>query len=203
MRHGGRGYNGPDSFEEFLDMHGDWIWLALPLVVAAIVAILVYFSKTRRNLLRMRIDLEKTWAAIDALLKQRHDDIPKLLGTCRGYMPHDHEAFEPIARARADYQKARTLQEKSLANIAMAGAVEGIFKIAADYPGLKSNNNFVKLRKQNAELERNLEEHQEFFNELVNTYNRRVRRFPGSLVARRAHLATREPIPNPEMGDEV
>jgi LemA protein len=184
-------------------MHGHWIWITMPVVILTVVGTMVYFSKTRRNLLRLRIDLDKTWAGIDALLKQRHDEIPKLLGTCRGYMPQDHEAFEPVTRARADYVKAQTLQEKSLANIAMVGALEGVFKIAADYPGLKSNNNFVKLRRQNAELEQNIEEHQELFNERVHSYNRRIQRFPGSMVARRAHLEPRAPIPNPEMADET
>ncbi len=184
-------------------MHGIWIWLAVPLAVAAILAFLAYLSNTRRSLLRMRIDMDKTWAGIDALVKQRHDEIPKLLGTCRGYMPHDHKAFEPVARARNDYQKARTMQEKSLANIAMTGALDGIFKIAEANPGLKSNTSFVKFRKQNAELERNLEEHQEIFNEMVKTYNRRIRRFPGSMVAHRSRMEPRQPIPNPEMGDEV
>jgi LemA protein len=178
------------------------IWLSLSIVVLAVLGILIYSSKTRRSLLRLRIDLDKTWAGVDALLKQRHDDLPKLLGTCRGYMPQDHPAFEPIARARADYLKASTLQEKALANIAMAGAVEGLFKVAGDYAGLKSNNSFQKLRKQNAELENSIDEQQELFNELVSTYNRRIRRFPDSMVARRAHLRPREPIPNPEMGDE-
>lgn len=184
-------------------MHGDWIWLAVPLAVAAILAFLAYLSNTRRTLLRMRIDMDKTWAAIDALVKQRHDEIPKLLGTCRGYMPHDHEAFDPAARARSDYHKARTMQEKALANTAMAGALEGILKIAADHPGLKSNTNFVKFRKQNTELERSIEEHQVIFNEMVKTYNRRIRGFPGSMVARRSRLEPRQPIPNPEMGDEA
>jgi LemA protein len=184
-------------------MHGHWIWIAVPVIILAVVGMVGCLSRTRRSLLRLRIDLDKTWAGIDALLKQRHDEIPKLLGTCRGYMPQDHEAFEPMARARADYMKARTLQEKSLANIAIAGALEGIFKASADYPGLKSNNSFVKFRKQNAELERNIDEQQELFNELVHTYNRRLRRFPGSMVARRAHLGTRAPIPNPEMADEA
>lgn len=184
-------------------MHSYWIWIAVPVVVLAFVGILVYLSRGRRNLLRLRIDLDKTWAGVDALLKQRHDELPKLLGTCRGYMPHDDEAFEPITRARADYLKARTMQEKSLANIAMAEAIEGLFKVAADYPGLKSNTNFVKLRKQNAELERTIEEQQEFFNELVNAYNRRIRRFPDSIIARRARLEPRVPIPNPGMGDQA
>ena len=184
-------------------MHVNWIWLALPIIVLAIVGVLAYLSRARRNLLRLRIDLDKAWAGVDALLKQRHDEIPKLLGTCRGYMPHDHPAFEPVARARADYIKARMLQEKTLANLAMAGAVEGLFKIAGDYPGLKSNNSFVKLRKQNAELEKTIEEQQELFNELVNTYNRRIRRFPDSLVAHRAHLQPREWIPNPGTDDEA
>ena len=164
---------------------------------------LVYLSRGRRNLLRLRIDLDKTWAGVDALLKQRHDELPKLLGTCRGYMPHDHEAFEPIARARADYLKARTMQEKALANIAMAGAIEGLFEVAANYPGLKSNTSFVKLRKQNEELERSVEEQQEFFNELVSAYNQRIRQFPSSIIARRARLEPRDPIPNPEMGDQA
>jgi LemA protein len=197
------GYNGSDSPKELSDMHGDWIWLAVPLAVAAILAFLAYLSNTRRSLLRMRIDMDKAWAGIDALVKQRHDEIPKLLGTCRGYMPHDHEAFEPVGRARSDYQKARTMQEKSLANIAMTVAMEGIFKIAADHPGLKSNTNFVKFRKQNAELDRNLEEHQELFNEMVKTYNRRIRGFPVSMVARRYRLEPRQTIPNPETGNQA
>jgi LemA protein len=184
-------------------MHGHWIWIAASIVALAVIGILAYFSKVRRNLLRLRIDLDKTWAGVDALMKQRHDEIPKLLGTCRGYMPQDHEAFAPIIRARADYLKARTLQEKTLADIAMGGAIEGLFKTAADYSGLKSNNNFVKLRKQNAELERNIDEQQEFFNELVGTYNRRIRQFPNSLVASRAHLKPRDPIPGHDAGDEA
>jgi len=184
-------------------MNGAWVWIAVLAAVLIVVGIQVYFSRARRNLLRLRIDLDKTWAGIDSLLKQRNDEIPKLLGTCRGYMPQDHEAFEPITRARRDYLKARTMQEKALADLAMAGALESIFKVAADYPGLKSNNNFVKIRKQNADLERGIEEQQEFFNELVSAYNLRIRSFAGSIVARRAQLKPRERIPNPGVGDEA
>ena len=184
-------------------MHGPWLWSAVAVAVLVILGMQVYFSRTRRALLRLRIDLDKTWAGIDSLLKQRHDEIPKLLGTCRGYLPHDHEAFEPITRARRDYLKAHTMQEKSLADFAMAGALQTVFKIAADHPELKSNNNFIKLKKQNADLERSIEEQQEFFNELVSGYNQRIRRFPGSIVARRAHLEPREQIPNPAMGSEA
>lgn len=183
-------------------MHGDWMWIVVTVIALAIMGILINLSRIRRNLLRLVIDMDKTWAGIDALMKQRHDEIPKLLGTCRGYLPHDHEAFEPIARARADYLKARTLQEKTLANIAMQGALEGLFKLAGKYPDLKSNNSFVSFRKQNTELEKNIEEQQELFNELVKTYNLRIRRFPGSMVAHRANLKQREPIPNPEMAED-
>lgn len=184
-------------------MHSNWIWYALPIAALVIVGVLACLSRARRNLLRLRIDLDKTRAGVDALYKQRHDELPKLLGTCRGYMPHDHPAFEPIVRARADYVNARTLQEKALANIAMAGAIESLLKVAADYPGLKSNNSFVKIRRQNAELQKNIREQQEFFNEIANTYNRRIRRFPDSLVARRAHLQPRERIPNPATDDKA
>lgn len=180
-------------------MHDNLIWLWISIVVLAILGILIYFSRVRRSLLRLRINLDKTWAAIDALLKQRHDEIPKLLGTCRGYMPLDHPAFEPVTRARTDYVNARTMQEKMLANIAMEGAIEELFKIADSFPGLKSNNNFMKFRKHNAELETNINEQQELFNELVQTYNRRIRSFPNSLVASRAHLQLRERIPVPDL----
>lgn len=183
-------------------MHDSLLWLALVVVALAFLAILVYFSRTRRSLLRLRIDLDKAWAGVDALIKQRHDELPKLLGTCRGYMPHDHPAFDPVMRARTDYLNAQTLQEKALANIAMAGAIEGLFEIAGEFPGLKSNNNFVKLRKQDGELEQNIEEQQEIFNELVDAYNRRIRRFPELVVARRAHLQLRERIPAPGTGNE-
>jgi len=184
-------------------MNGAWLWIAVLVAIVIAVGVQVYFSRTRRNLLRLRIDLDKTWAGIDSLLKQRNDEIPKLLGTCRGYMPQDHEAFEPVTRARRDYLKAQTMQEKSLADFAMAGALEMLFKAAADYPGLKSNNNFVKLKKQNADLERGIEEQQEFFNELVSAYNHHIRSFAGSIVARRARLETRERIPSPDVGEQA
>jgi len=184
-------------------MPGYFIGLALAIGVLAVLGILAYFSKARRSLLRLRIDLDKTGAGVDALLKHRHDELPKLLGTCRGYMPHDHPAFGAIAQARADYLKARTLQEKALANIAMADAVKGLFKIAGDYPGLKSNNSFTKLRKQNADLESNIDEQQEFYNQLVKTYNRRIRRFPDSLAARRARLEAREPMAHAAVDDQA
>ena len=182
-------------------MYNYLTWFGLSILVLATVGILIYLSKTRRSLLRLRIDLDKTWASVDALIKQRHDELPKLLGTCRGYMPHDHPAFEPIAQARADYLKASTLREKALTHIAMADAIEDLFKIAGGYPGLISNSNFTKLRKQNAELKNDIDEQQELFNQLVQAYNIRIRRFPASLAARRAHLEPREPIPNSEMGD--
>lgn len=175
-------------------MHGDFLWIVLPIVVLVILGILVHFSRARRSLLRLRIDIEKTGAGIDALLKHQHDELPKLLGTCRGYMPHDHPAFDSITRARVDYLKAQTLQEKTRAGVAMASAIKNLFKIAGDLPGLKSNNSFVKIRKQNSELETSIEEQQELFNALVSTYNRRIRRFPESIPARMAHLGPREPI---------
>src|SRR5579885_3165757 len=109
---------------------------------------------------------------------------------------------------RAHYESTDRLSQsanaagKALANLALAGAIEGLFKIAGEFPGLKSNANFIKLRKQDAELGKSIEEQQEFFNELVRSYNRRIRRFPVSLVARRARLEMREPLPDPEMGDE-
>lgn len=184
-------------------MHAEWIGLAGAIVALVIMAIVVHLSRGRRSLLQLRIEIEKTGAGVDALLKHRNDELPKLIGTCRGYMPHDHPALDSIARTRTDYLKARTLQEKAIANVAARDALKNLFKIAGEYPGLKSNNSFVKLRKQNAELEKNIEEQQELFNELANSYNRRIRRFPESLMARRAHLQPREPIPNPASEDEA
>lgn len=184
-------------------MHGDFLWLALPIVVLVILGILFYLSRSRRSLLRLRIEIEKTGAGFDALLKHRHNELPKLLGTCRGYMPHDHPAFDAIARARSNYMKAQTLQEKTLANEGMAAAIKDLFKIAGDFPGLKSNNSFAKLKEQNAEIETNIEEQQDLFNELVKAYNRRISHFPESIPARMAHLEPRKPIAAPGTGSNV
>lgn len=178
-------------------MHGDLLWLVLVIVAVVIVGFFAYLSKARRNLLRLRIEIDKTGASVDALVKHRHDELPKLLGTCRGYMPHDHPAFESIAQARKNYLGAHTLQEKTVANAAMADAVKKLFEIAGDYQGLKSNNNFVKFRKQNADLETSIEEQQELFNALVDSYNKRIRRFPESLAANMAHLEPRQLIAPP------
>ncbi|MEJ2009346.1 MAG: LemA family protein [Acidobacteriota bacterium] len=184
-------------------MRGDFLWLVLPIIVLVVLGILAYLSKARRNLLRLRIEIDKTGASLDALLKHRHDELPKLIGTCRGYMPHDHPAFEALGTARGDYLKAHTLQEKTLANLAMAGAIENLFKCAGDFAGLKSNSNFAKFRKQNSELETGIEEQQDLFNALVSSYNTRIRRFPESIAARMAHLEPRQPIADLNPGSEA
>jgi len=147
------------------------------------IGVLVYTVILYNELVRLRNDNDRAWANIDVLLKQRHDEIPNLVETVKGYMQHEQQTLLAVTQARAASMNAVSIGQKATADLMMTGALRGLFAVAENYPQLKANENFLKLQTRITELEERIADRREFFNDDVNTYNTRIGQIPEVFVA--------------------
>jgi LemA protein len=164
-------------------------WTATFFLVAGL---LTYVVMLYNELVRLRNDNDRAWANIDVLLKQRHDEIPNLVATVKGYMQHERQALESVAQARAAAISAITISQKAQADLLLTGALRGLFAVAENYPQLKANDNFLRLQNRISELEERIADRREFFNDDVNTYNTRINQIPEVFLASFMGLKPRE-----------
>ena len=157
----------------------------------AIVACMVYLVTIYNGLVALKNDIDKSWANIDVLLKQRHDELSKLLDTTKGYLDFERDTLTKITQARSQYQQAVTIAQKAQADQSMTSALHGFFAVAENYPELKANSNFQMLQKRISELESQIADRREFYNDCVNTFNIRIQQVPDTLVAGLMHLTPR------------
>ena len=148
-----------------------------------IVGVLVYGVIIYNELVRLRNDNDRAWANIDVLLKQRHDEIPNLVETVKGYMQHEQQTLLAVTQARAASMNAASIGQKATADLMLTGALRGLFAVAENYPQLKANENFLKLQSRISELEERIADRREFFNDDVNTYNTRIGQIPEVFLA--------------------
>jgi LemA protein len=161
--------------------------VALAAVGFAVYAIIIY-----NELVRLRNDNDRAWANIDVLLKQRHDEIPNLVETVKGYMQHERQTLLAVTQARTASVSAATVGQKAQADLLVAGALRGLFAVAESYPDLKANQNFLKLQTRISELEERIADRREFFNDDVNTYNTRIKQVPDMFLANMMNLKARD-----------
>ena len=151
------------------------------LLVAVVYAVMIY-----NNLVQVKHNVSKAWANIDVLLKQRHDELPKLVETCKQYMKFEQDTLTRVMEARAKVFSAREAQ-----NIPQLGQAEGalratlgnLFALAEAYPDLKTNQTFQQLQTRISSLENAIADRREFYNESVNVNNVRIEQFPDSIIA--------------------
>jgi LemA protein len=160
-------------------------------LVLFIVGVLVYSVMLYNELVRLRNDNDRAWANIDVLLKQRHDEVPNLVETVKGYMQHEQQTLLAVTQARAASVNAASIRQKAQADLQMTGALGSLFAVAENYPELKANQNFLKLQTRITELEEHIADRREFFNDDVNTYNTRIGQIPYVFVASFMHLKPR------------
>jgi LemA protein len=161
-------------------MTGTLILLGIT-VVALIYGITLY-----NNLVQLKHSVAKAWANIDVLLKQRHDELPKLVEVCKQYKQFEQETLQRVIEARSMVQTARQGQD-----IEALGKAEGmlrmglgnIFAVAEAYPDLKTNQNFMQLQTRITGLENGIADRRELYNESVNIYNVGIEQFPAVLIA--------------------
>jgi LemA protein len=163
--------------------------LAMFLFVAGV---LVYAVILYNSLVRLRNENDRAFANIDVLLKQRHDEIPNLVETVKGYMQHEQQTLLAVTQARAASMNAASIGQKALADLKMESALRGLFAVAENYPQLKANENFLKLQTRISELEERIADRREFFNDDVNTYNTRIGQIPDVFIASMMSLKPRQ-----------
>jgi LemA protein len=133
------------------------------------------------------VSLRQIWrgalADIDVQLKQRHDLIPNLVETVKGYASHESTVFEKVTEARANAVKANGLQEKTAAEGVLNGALANLYAVAENYPQLKANENFRQLQDELGDLENKIAASRRFFNNAVAEYNSSIAQFPSVLFA--------------------
>ncbi len=159
---------------------GTIITLAV-LVVVAVYAITIYNA-----LVQLKHNVTKAWANIDVLLKQRHDELPKLIETCKQYMKFEQDTLTRVIEARSKVSTAReaqNIQALGQAETGMRAALGSLFALAEAYPDLKANQNFQQLQTRISSLENAIADRREFYNESVNVNNVRVEQFPDAIVA--------------------
>ena len=157
------------------------------LVWIVIAVVTLYFVITYNSLVSIRNNVEKAWSNINVLLKQRNDELPKLIDTCKQYMQHEQATLEKVIQARAQVNTASNEH-----NMAALGQAEGmlrsglgsLFAVAENYPDLKSNQNFLMLQTRITGLENQIADRREFYNDSVYINNVRIQQFPDMIVAK-------------------
>ena len=157
-------------------------------ILALCLAVIVYLVGIYNGLVGLRENVKVAWANIDVLLKQRHDELPKLVETCKRYMQFEQDTLQKVMRARASVSQA-----SSTGNVAAVGAAEEqlragvgrLFAVAENYPQLKTDETFKLLQGRITALEESIADRRELYNDQVNLNNIRVRVFPDVVIAQK------------------
>ena len=142
-----------------------------------------YFIQINNSLVLLKNQVSKSWSNIDIILKQRFDEIPQLIEIINQFVSHEKKIIDNIINARSLYSKARSENEKMLANQQLNKGMVNFMAIGENYPELKSNSNFIQLQSRLSELEESLAHRREHYNDSVTNYNTMIEQFPSSIVA--------------------
>jgi LemA protein len=159
------------------------------IIVAALAAVLLFLLlKTYNNLIRMRNTVQNGWSDIDVQLTRRHDLVPNLVESVRGYMTHERETLEAVTRARIEAVSTAggagvDLATRAVAEMALGGAVSNLFAVAERYPTLKASQQFLLLQEQLTSTENRIAFARQHYNESVRRYNTSLAEFPRNLLA--------------------
>lgn len=154
------------------------IWIGLAIFGFIIIGIILAAVGSYNNLIALRNNIDKAFANIEVILKQRFDELPKLIDTCKGYMTHERTLLENIVNARTKFLNANSNEEKAGAENIVTAGLKTLFAVAENYPDLKANQNFLDLQNRISVLEESIADRREFFNEAVTLYNTRIQSIP-------------------------
>ena len=158
------------------------------MVIYIILAlVLIYLVITYNSLVSIKNNVAKAWANIDVLLKQRNDELPKLIDTCKAYMAHESQTLEKVISARMGVDAARQSQDVAglgKAESVLSKSIGGLYAVAENYPDLKADQTFINLQQRITGLENQIADRREFYNDSVNNNNVRIAQFPDLIVAK-------------------
>jgi len=172
-------------------MHaGEILWTVV--IGFLLVGSVGYFLSIYNSLVEVKNNIGRSWANIDVLLKQRHDELPKLVKVCEAYMQHERAIFDKLSEARGALAQARSVGQRAQAENQITAALGGFFAVAESYPDLKANASFTSLQQRISELENQIADRREFYNDTVTIFNTRIQQIPDSWVASGMNLQAAE-----------
>ena len=158
--------------------------MVLYFVIAVVVVVLAFFLKTYNGLIGLRNRLHSAWSDIDVQLTRRHELVPNLVESVKGYMTHERQTLEEVTQARAAaVQTGADITMRATAEMALGNAVGNLFAAVERYPQLKASQNFLLLQEQIASTENRIAFARQHYNETVRQFNTRIAEFPSNLLA--------------------
>jgi len=162
------------------------------LLLMGLVTLIAYVVGVYNMLVRLANNIDKAWSNIDVILKQRHDELPKLVEVCNSYMTHERETLEAVTKARNAYGAGQNIDDKAQAENQIVGALGKLFAVAEQYPDLKANQEFLGVHQRISALENTIADRREFFNDSVNLYNIAIEQIPTLWVAQQVGYSARQ-----------
>ncbi len=155
------------------------------IIIGIVVILLIMMASTYNSLVRLRNRVKNAWAQIDVQLKRRHDLIPNLVETAKGYMTHERGTFEAVTKARNLAQQAvgTGVGAQSKAEAGLSGALSRLLLVVENYPDLKANQNFLALQEELTSTENKIGFSRQYYNDSVLKYNNKTQMFPSNMMA--------------------
>src|SRR4051812_47819068 len=166
--------------------------IALIVIAVIVILLIVYVIATYNGLISLRNRTEEAFSDIETQLKRRHDLIPNLVETVKGYASHERQTFDSVTQARTNAVNASGPQASAAAEGVLGQALGRLFAVAEAYPDLKANQNFLQLQNELTDTEDKIQASRRFYNMNVRDLNTKVQQFPSSVIARFANARERE-----------
>lgn len=166
--------------------------IVIIVVIALIVLAGLIYILIRNSIIGSRNRVDEAWSGIDVQLKRRHDLIPNLVETVKGYAEHEQATFTRVTDARAEAMKAGSVEATQEAEAKLSGALTDLRAVAENYPNLRATENFQQLSRNLSEIEDEIQASRRIYNSNVQAYNTKIQVFPNSIVANQGGFTARE-----------
>ncbi len=170
------------------------LWIFIGIVAVFILAVISIYN----SLVRIKNQVENSWAQIDVQLKRRFDLIPNLIETVKGYTKHEKKVLEEVTKARTSFLSATTVQQKGKAENMLEGTLKTLFAVSENYPKLQANENFLQLQEELSGTESKVAYARQHYNDMVMELNTKIQAFPSNVIARMFGFGEKEVYPVPE-----
>jgi LemA protein len=166
--------------------------IALIVIAVIVVVTVLYYIGKRNSIISSRNRVDESWSGIDVQLKRRHDLVPNLVETVKGYAEHESQTFEKTTKARAEAMAAQSVEDTAKAEQKLTQALADVKAVAENYPTLRATENFQQLSRNLSELEDEIQASRRIYNSNVQSYNTSIQQFPGSIIANQGGFTARE-----------
>jgi LemA protein len=158
--------------------------ITLGIFVVILLALIIYIVIIYNGFVALKNNIDQNWSNTDVLLKQRYDELPKLIKVCEGYMQHEQNTLEAVVKARSMVNSAQSDEQKLQAQNTLTDTLKSLFMVVERYPDLKADAGFRQLSNRISEIEDQIADRRELYNASVTIYNTRLDQFPDMIIAR-------------------